>query len=227
MGSGSVRIFDRRDRFADRAAAGRELASKLSHLRGRDVVVLGIPRGGLVVAREVAQALDAELDIVLAQKLGAPSNPELAIGTVSEDGTVVIDERLASMVGADARYLEREKERVRQSLATRAALCRALRPKVALTGRTVIVVDDGVATGATTKAALTVVRNEKPARLIAATPVGPPATVYELADFADEVVCLWAPPWFEGVGQFYDQFAQTEDNQLLEILEHSSGGQRR
>jgi len=221
---GTCRILSRGDQaFRDRVEAGQFLAEALRPLDLREAVVLGIPRGGVIVAREVAHALDAPLDIVIARKLGAPGNPELAIGAVSEDGRLFVDEQVAYAVGANRRYIEEEKERQLREIARRSTLYRQARPKVPLQGRTAVVTDDGVATGATTQAALRAVRQEQPRRLVLAVPVGPQETVERLAQDADEALCLRAPAFFAAVGQFYEWFNQTEEEELLAILRQEAG----
>ena len=216
---GTCRILSRSDElFHNRVEAGQLLAQAVITVHPVRPVVLGIPRGGVIVARELAHALDAPLDIVVARKLGAPGNPELAIGAVSEDGRLFLDEQVARAVGADRAYIEEERECQMREIARRAALYRHMRAKVPLQGRTAIVTDDGVATGATTQAALRAVRQEQPARLVLAVPVGPEHTLEGLAKDADEVLCLRAPAFFAAVGQFYECFTQTEEEELLAIL---------
>jgi len=217
MGKLSV-LSDSSEAFRDRVEAGRLLGAQLAGRGLRNPVVLGIPRGGVVVGREVARAVGGALDIVLARKLGSPGNPELAIGAISEDGRLYLDERLASQVGADSAYVEEEKEQQLRGIARRAASYRSVRPKVTVRGRPTIVTDDGVATGATAQAALRAVRQEQPDALILALPVGPPETLRRLARDADEVLCLRGPAFFAAVGQFYVRFDQTEDAELLAIL---------
>lgn len=218
---GTCRILSRgSDAFRDRAEAAEMLARELSLFADRRPVVLGIPRGGVVVARVLAKELGGDLDIVLSHKLGAPHNPELAIGSVSEDGKVFLDERLAAFTGAGTRYIDREKARQLDLIAERVERYRKVRPKVPLEGRVAIVADDGVATGATMKAALWSARLEKPATLVAAIPVGPEETVAELANLADEVVCLEAPPGFAAVGEFYRLFEQVDDEEVVAMLKN-------
>jgi predicted phosphoribosyltransferase len=216
-------LSDSGEPFRDRVEAGRLLGRELEARGLRNAVVLGIPRGGVVVGREVARAINAELDIVIARKLGAPGNPELAIGAISEDGRLFVDERLASQVGADSTYIEEERDRQLREVARRAESYRKARPKVSLRGRPAIVTDDGVATGATAQAALRAVRQEQPEVLILALPVGPPETLRRLARDADEVLCLRAPAFFAAVGQFYVVFDQTQDEELLRILQEEAG----
>ncbi|MFW6126506.1 MAG: phosphoribosyltransferase [Chloroflexota bacterium] len=206
------------ERFKDRRHAGQALAAELPHLRGVGVVVLGVPRGGIIVAREMAEALAAELDIVLAHKLRTPGHPELAMGSVAENGQMFLNDQVVAMIGARQEHIEHERKVQKSELDRRAAAIRAVRPKVPLRQRTVVVTDDGVATGATTQAALWAVRQEEPSRLVAAIPVGSEETVHRLAEDADELVCLQAPPFFSAVGQFYEQFEPVEEREVLETL---------
>lgn len=186
------------------------------------LVVLGIPRGGVVVAQEIAHALQCDLDMVLAHKLGAPGNPELAIGAVCEDGKLFVDEEIISHMGADDNYIKREKTRQLQEIARRVKRYRKVLPKLPLTGRVVVVTDDGVATGATMQAALWAVRQEAPEKIVAALPVGPEDTLEKLSQDADETICLQAPPFFSAISQFYAYFNQVEDEELLKILQQES-----
>ena len=215
----NVRIVSTRSTpFADREEAGKLLARELGEYRGRNAVVLGIPRGGVVVAREVASALDGELDIVLARKLRTPGYEELAMGSVSEDGKVFLNQDVVRELHVGENDIQQERARQLAEIKRRCELIRQVRPMVPLKGRIVIVTDDGVATGATTQAALWSVRAEQPEKLIAAFPVGPEDTIRRLAKDADEMLCLRAPPSFSAVGQFYEQFHAVEDEQVLRIL---------
>ena len=204
--------------FSDRKEAAKLLAVELSKYQGKRPVVVGIPRGGVVVAREVALALDADLDIVLAHKLPAPGREELAMGAVAEDGRLFLNPEVVGEMGIAEGYIQQEKARQVAEIRRRAALFRRVRPKIPLEGRTVIVTDDGVATGATTQAALWAVRLEQPERLVAAVPVGPEDTVRRLAEDVDEFLCLRAPLLFAAVGQFYAQFDPVQDEDVLRIL---------
>ncbi len=206
--------------FRDRVAAGQLLAKELAGWRGQRVVVLGIPRGGLVVACELARAIDADLDIVLSRKLRTPGHEELAMGAVSEDGKVFLNDEVVTEMGIsrNSSYLRREREIQMQEITRRAELIRRVRPKVPIEGRVAIVTDDGVATGATMQAAVWAARQEHPSRLVVALPVGPEDTVSRLAQDADEVMCLRVPPYFAAVGQFYLRFGQVEDEEVLAIL---------
>jgi len=205
--------------FSDRQDAGRLLAARLPEYRGKNAVVLGIPRGGIIVAHEIAEALDADLDIVLSRKLRTPWHEELAMGSVAENGKVFLNQDVISEINITPVEIDREKEVQMTEITRRSALIRKVRPRVPLTGRIVIVTDDGIATGATIQAALWSVRQEKPSYLIAAIPVGPAETIGELSGDVDEIVCLSTPPFFTAVGQFYQNFNQVEDGEVLEILE--------
>jgi len=204
--------------FNDRRDAGRRLARSLA---ARDVpspVVLGIPRGGVVVAFEVSRALGAPLDVVIPRKIGAPGNPELAIGAVAQDGTLVVDQALVKALDVSEGYLEEEAARQKAEIGRRLSLYRQGTSAVPLEGATVIVVDDGIATGATVLAALRGLRSGRPARLVLAVPVAPPDTLDRLAVEADEVICLATPEPFYAVGQFYRHFEQTADEEVVDLL---------
>lgn len=207
--------------FRDRQEAGRLLAGELAEYRGQGAVVLGIPRGGIVVARQLAIALDAELDIVLARKLRTPGYAELAMGSVAEDGRVFLNESVVRSLEIDDAHIQAERTQQLAEIKRRNEMFRLVRPKIPLTGRTVIVADDGVATGATTQAALWAVRLEHPRKLVAALPVGPEDTITKLAKDVDEMICLRAPPSFSAVGQFYLQFYPVDDEEVLEILKNT------
>ena len=215
-------ISDSSEPFSGRIEAGILMAAELEKFRNKEAVVLGIPRGGIVVANQIAQSLRADLDIVLSHKLGVPVNPELAIGAICEDGTVFVNNDLARYVGADERYIEQEKNRQLMEIDRKVQLYRKIIPKVGLAHRLVIITDDGIATGATMRAALWAVRQEKPQEIIMALPVGPKQTVIELSRDADQTVCLKTPPIFQALGHFYVNFSQVEDAELLEILKQTS-----
>jgi putative phosphoribosyl transferase len=206
--------------FSDRHDAGRRLVATLMHLRDRRPFVLAVPRGGVVVGREVADVLSAPMDVVVPRKLRSPFNPELAIGAVAEGGAVFIDQETA--FGVDQAYIDGEVAAQRHEIARRVQVYRGGRALPDLTGQTAIVVDDGIATGATLVAALRAARTLGPARLVAAVPVAPPEGVARLANEADEVVCLAAPAAFHAVGQFYEDFRQVEDEEVLRLL--AAGG---
>ena len=205
--------------FSSRAEAAELLANHLEAFAAEHPVVLGIPRGGVIIAEKIALQLNGDLDVVLSHKLGSPANPELAIGAVCEDGTAFIDEKISAAVGASDDYIEQERTAQLHTINYRIAAYRKLLHKTELSNRTVIVTDDGVATGATMKAALWAVRQENPKKLIAALPVGPSDTIEQLAEVADEAICLETPPYFAAIGQFYDHFEQVRDDELMEILQ--------
>jgi predicted phosphoribosyltransferase len=204
--------------FRDRHDAGRALAAKLEHLRGRDkLLVLALPRGGVAVAYEVARALDAPLDIFLVRKLGFPGHEEYAMGAIASGGVRVMNEELAAQVppAVIAAVVEREQA----ELARRERLYRGDRPRVDLRGRTVVVVDDGLATGSTMRAALRAIRQQQPAQLVVAVPVGAEETCRELRAEADEVVCAATPEPFRAVGLWYGDFPQATDDEVHALLE--------
>jgi putative phosphoribosyl transferase len=207
--------------FLDRAEAGKKLAVTLSDLRsGPDpLVVLAIPRGGVLVACEIAQALQAPLDVCLTHKIGAPGNPELAIGAVADDGTTLLDQSLIAALRVSPQHVEREINLWRHELARRAELYRRGRARVSVKDTVAVVVDDGVATGSTLIAALRSTRAAGARSLIAAVPVGPHAVVYgELARETDRVECLLAPYEFYAVGAFYRYFEQVTDEEVIEAM---------
>jgi putative phosphoribosyl transferase len=204
--------------FADRQDAGRRLAEQLLPLANEYPVVVALPRGGVPVAREVAAALDAPLDILAVGKLGAPHNPEYGIGEVAEDGTCVIDAEAMAALGLRYGVLDSIIPHESAELCRRVAAYRDGRPPLELKGRTVIAVDDGVATGATDMAALRALRRREPRRLILAVPVCAADSVKRLLAEASEVVCLLAPPLLYGVGQSYRDFSQVSDEEVAVTL---------
>jgi len=211
--------------FADRDDAGRQLAQRLDHLRDRDPVVLGLPRGGVPVAAAVAEALDAPLDVLVVRKLGAPHQPELAIGAVTNGRQPqrVVNEDVVRMLGISDEYLETAVQREVDEVKRRQSLYRSGRDPVDVTGRTTIVVDDGIATGATVRAGLKALRAQQPLALVLAVPVGPDATIEQMREDADEVICLETPRDFYAVGQHYRQFTQTTDEQVIRLLDEAAG----
>ncbi|MFD0153771.1 alpha/beta family hydrolase [Streptomyces sp. NPDC055721] len=207
--------------FTDRTDAGRQLAARLDHLKGQDVVVLGLPRGGVPVAARVADALDAPLDICLVRKLGVPHQPELAMGALGEGGVRVLNEHVLRETGVGERDLAAVEEREHVELEQRTQRYRGSRPPVPLDGRTVVVVDDGLATGATALAACRVVRAKGAARIVLAVPVAPRGWTTRLGGEADETVSVREPDFFYAIGQFYRDFSQTTDAEVLACLDRS------
>jgi len=205
-------------RFSDRKDAGRRLAARLAPMRGPDVVVLGLPRGGVPVAAEIARWLGAPLDVVVVRKLGAPGQPELAMGAIGEGGVLVVEERVLSSAHVTAEDLEVAGRRERAELESRLRLFREGRPRVPLAARTAVVVDDGIATGSTARAACAVVRALGAARIVLAVPVCAAGSVQAVASVVDDLVWLVAPSNFRAVGQFYDDFRPTEDDEVIELL---------
>ncbi|HET9546331.1 MAG TPA: phosphoribosyltransferase family protein [Desertimonas sp.] len=205
-------------RFADRVDAGRRLAAALDHLRADDVVVLGLPRGGVPVAAEVARALGAPLDVIVVRKLGTPGHEELGMGAIGEGAVRVLNDEIVRSVGASAEQLAAVETAERAELERRARRFRGDRPRLDLAGKTAVVVDDGIATGSTAIAALQVVRVLGASRVVLATPVAPHGIERRVAPFADELVVLDTPRWFSAVGQFYDDFDQTSDAEVIACL---------
>jgi putative phosphoribosyl transferase len=204
--------------YADRRDAGRRLAERLSALAAEKPVVVALPRGGVPVAKEIADALDAPLEILAVRKLGSPQNPEYGIGAVAEDGTTVVDPEAAAVVGVRNGELDAIVAREVAELARRVRAYRGDRPPLDLENRTVIVVDDGVATGVTDTAGLRAVRRRRPRRVVLAVPVCSPDSLGRLRKEADEVVCLRTPPLLRGVSQYYRDFSQVSDEEVLRDL---------
>jgi len=204
--------------FRDRADAGARLAERLTAYQGKHVLVLGIPRGGVPVAAEVARKLDAELDIVVARKLGAPFQPELAIGAVTANGGRYLNDVLMQESGVTDDYLEKVTAEEMAEARRREERFRGQRAAPRIQGRTVIVVDDGLATGATMRAALRSLRQRQPARLIVAIPVGPATTCADLRTEADQVIALYEPEPFLAVGLYYEDFRATAEREIERLL---------
>lgn len=203
--------------FEDRRDAAQRLTERLAPYKGENPLVLGIPRGAVPMARFIADELGGEVDVVLVRKLGAPGNPEFAIGSIDEAGLAEVADYAAS-TGADARYLEREKQLQLDIMRQRRARYTAHRPVVNPSGRIVIAIDDGLATGSTMIAALRALRRQAPARLICAVPVSPPDTAAKVSENCDELICLEMPKCFQAVGQFYRHFPQVEDDEVIAAL---------
>jgi predicted phosphoribosyltransferase len=209
--------------FASRADAARRLAAALARFHGRNPLVLAIPRGAVEMGRVLADALGGELDVVLVRKLRAPDSPEFAVGAIDETGWSYVADHAAS-AGADAAYLAREAREQLELLRRRRALYTPARAPIDPAGRIAIVVDDGLATGATMIAALHAVRAKRPERLVCAVPVAAPDSLERVRSHADEVVCLEAPEAFLAVGQFYRAFDQVEDAEVVELLSRARSG---
>jgi putative phosphoribosyl transferase len=207
--------------FKNRQDAGRRLAARLLKYKDEHPVVLGLPRGGVPVAYEVATALNAPLDVVVVRKLGAPGEPELGIGAVADGDhpQSVLNEEVVRLLGVSDDYVNREVARELTEIRRRQESYRGGRPPERIEGRAAIVIDDGIATGGSVRAALRGVRRCNPMRLILAVPVAPPETVASLQPEVDEIVCLSMPVFFHAVGQFYEDFRQTTDEEVVERLE--------
>lgn len=211
------------DGFRDRVDAGQQLADALSSLRGQHPLILAIPRGGVPIGRIVADRLDGELDVVLVRKIGAPGNPEYAIGAIDEAGTIQRSDD-ADLVDADDRYIRREAAEQLATIRARRQSYSLGHPSIDPAGRIVVVVDDGLATGATMRSALLAVRAHKPARLVCAIPVASPRGLQSVADVVDDLVYLSAPEHFRAVGQFYAQFPVVDDSEVVRLLMRPPSG---
>jgi putative phosphoribosyl transferase len=204
--------------FRDRREAGARLAERLEHLRAESPVVLGLPRGGVPVAYEVATRLGAPLDVIVVRKLGVPFQPELGMGAVGEDGVIVLNDDVLRLTRVRDDELARIEARERQEVERRARRFRGGRPRVDVTERTAVIVDDGIATGGSARAALRVARAQGARRVVLAVPVGSPDTVAEMRQEADEVVCVETPFGFLAVGQAYANFTQPTDEEVVRLL---------
>lgn len=207
-----------RTRFRDRVDAGRELAGRLSHLSGRDTIVLALPRGGVPVGYEVAHALHVPLDVINVRKLGVPWHEELALGAIASGGVRVLNNEVIMAAGVTREDLDNVTQLQQLELERRERLYRGGRPAPVLRGRTVILVDDGIATGATVRAAISVVRAQSPAHLVLAVPVAQASVAAELAREVDELVCVLMPSDLYAIGLWYDSFLQLKDDEVQRIL---------
>lgn len=206
--------------FSNRTEAGMKLTQALNKYKDhKGVVVLGLPRGGIPVAYEVANGLNADMDVFVVRKVGAPYNEEFAIGAVAQGGGVYLDKETSKILGIPDEAVKKIIEKKLKEVDERVKRFAGGLSRIALKGKTLILVDDGVATGATMKAAIEVLRQKQPKSLVVAIPVAPPSTVVELRDVADEVVCLYEDGGFMAVGQYYSDFTQVEDDEVLQILE--------
>jgi putative phosphoribosyl transferase len=204
--------------FVDRNDAGKRLASALKNLSRKKGIVLAIPRGGVVIGYVITKTLNLPLDVIIPRKIGSPKNPELAIGAVAEDGTTILDQKLIKYLGVSREYIKEELERQKQEINRRLKFYRQDTSYPNLKGLDVIVVDDGIATGSTMKAALASVKNRGAASITVAVPVGPPSTIEELQKMADLVICLYTPEFFQAIGEFYEDFSQTSDEEVIGLL---------
>ena len=219
-------IWGRAMRFTDRHDAGRRLAVRLEYLRGEPVVVLGLPRGGVPVAAQVARALGAPLDVIVARKLGVPYQPELGMGAVGEDRVLVVNPAIVGRAGITGSEFAAVQEREQAEVDARAARYRGRRPRLTLTGQVAVVVDDGIATGSTARAACQVAKAQGAARVVLAVPVAPPGWEAAIGPDADEFVCVSTPGNFYAIGQFYEDFSQTTDEEVVACLEAAAMPQR-
>jgi len=210
--------------FKNRQEAGRKLAGALREFKGKDVVVLGIPRGGVVVANEVAKALGAPLDIVVTRKIEAPGEPEYALGAVTQEGDVIMDRQAAESLGASPAYLDEQVRKKREEVKERMQRLRGDAPYPRIEGKVVVIVDDGIATGSSVSAAVMSVKKRKPKEVIVAVPVAPADAIEMLAGEGARVVCLETPGPFLAIGEFYGDFDQVEDLEVKRILDERSSG---
>ncbi len=208
--------------FTNRVEAGRRLAKTLLHFRGQDVVVLGIPRGGVVVANEVAKELGARLDVVVTRKIEAPGEPEFALGAVTQEGDVLMDRQAAESLGASPDYLDDQIRKKRKEVRERMERLRGEVPYPELKGKVVIIVDDGIATGSSVQAAVMSVKRRKPKEIVVAVPVAPMDAIEALKEDGTKVICLETPGPFLAIGEFYADFNQVEDMEVKRILEANS-----
>ena len=208
--------------FNDRSDAGIQLASRLKEYKDKKgVLVLALPRGGVVTGYEISRNLNAPLDIVIVRKIGFPGQPELAIGAVSETGTIVLNDYIISGYGVSKEYIESEVSRQKEEIARRVKLYRKGKWLSGLEGKTVILVDDGIATGATMKVAIATLREEKLNKLVVALPVAPSSVAEEIEKIVDEFICIETPLDFMAVGSYYYDFTQVSDKEVVELLRRS------
>jgi predicted phosphoribosyltransferase len=211
------------DRFVDRAEAGEQLAAKLAGYAGRpDTIVLALPRGGVPVAFEIARVLRVPLDVFLVRKLGVPGHEELAMGAIATGGVRVLNRDVVAYLSIPQEAIDIVARREQQELERREQLYRGDRRTLDVRGLTVILVDDGLATGSTMRAAITALKKLKPNRLVVAVPVGPASTVQELREEVDELVCVMVPEYFDGVGRWYEDFSQTTDGEVRTLLDRAA-----
>jgi putative phosphoribosyl transferase len=208
-------------RFRDRIDAGRQLAERLSYYRDENPIILALPRGGVVVGFEVAQMLRAPLDVIIARKIGAPDQPELGIGALAPGGVRILDERIIQLLGISEEQIARVEARERGEIDRRLRLYRGDRPMPQIQGQTAILVDDGIATGVTARAAIQSIRRQEPRRIVLAVPVAPPETIHLLRKEVNDAVCLMTPPDLRAISLWYDNFEQTSDDEVIRLLQRS------
>ena len=207
------------EKYQNRTEAGKLLAERLR--KGsidKDAIVLALPRGGVPVGYEIAKELGLDLDVLIVRKLGLPEQPEVAMGAISAEGGVYINDQIVRSSSVSLQQMRQVMDSEARELARREDLYRGQNPRPSLAGRTVIVVDDGIATGASMKAAIQALRASKPKRIVLAVPVAPARTAQAFADIVDEFICPLNPPWFDAVGQFYEEFEQVDDDEVIAIL---------
>jgi len=205
-------------RFRNREEAAKDLAKELLKYQGKKTVILAIPRGGVILGYEIAKQLNALLDLIIPRKIGAPGNPELAIGAVTEDGTTIMNHLLVSKLSISQEYIELEKEQQIKEIKRRIKTYRDNCPPPNLEAKTIILVDDGIATGATMKAAIKSIRKQNPSTIVVATPVAPPNTIRDLKKEVDKLICLVSYEPFFAIGQFYEEFNQVSDDEVISLL---------
>ena len=204
--------------FRDRKDAGVRLAQVLREFKGKDVIILAIPRGGVPVAKEIADFLGCEMDVIITRKVGAPNNPEFAIGSVTQDGELLTDLRFATSYGVGESYILEESKRQAKIVKERLRKFRGDKPYPYLQNRIVVIVDDGIATGYTIRAAVQSVKTKGPSKIVLAVPVAPRDAIEELRSEVDQVVCLSTPEIFYAIGEFYENFEQVEDEEVVKML---------
>lgn len=218
---GAINVFTAREYvFRDRRHAAEMLSGELADYKNREkLIIVGIPRGGVIIAEELARSLDAELDIVLTRKMRAPFNPELAVGAVSEDGRLYLDKNIVASLGLTNEYIEEEKTHQLNEIDRGKKLYRAILEKKELKDFTVILTDDGAATGSTMQAAIWAAAAESHRETVVALPTAPPETLKQLAEDVDRIVCFCAPRYFQAISQFYSNFEQIPDERIVELLQ--------
>jgi putative phosphoribosyl transferase len=204
--------------FENREQAGKKLAKELKKYAGKNIIVLAIPRGGVIVAKEIAKELNSKLDLIVPRKIGAPWERELAIGAVAQDGSLVLNEDLIKELGIPKEYIQKEKEKELKEIERRLKVYRGNKKFPELKNKIVVLVDDGIATGATIKAALKFIKNQKPKKIVIAVPVAPLDTLKELEKEVDEIICLEKPKFMGAISEFYLDFKQVEDEEVVEIM---------